>query len=146
MAARAPDIPAGQNTGVIVIRPLMALTLSIACASNACAQERRQVEVGIPKHYVVKTRCILGRGFIAEAEAPNHPPALPMVNLLIFNGEVIGLFFEVLARDGWKPWYDEPEGQPVSHGGGPEHYSQLMMFKQGPTAEQCKAAKGAFGG
>lgn len=125
---------------------LIAFTLSVACASTAYPQERRRVEVGIPAHYAVKTRCIPNRGFIAEAEAPNHPPALPMLNLLIFNGEVVGLLFEVLARDGWKPWYDEPEGKPVSHDGGPEHYSQLIMLKQGPTAEQCKAAKGAFSG
>ena len=74
-----------------MIRLLIALSLSVAFAGAACAQERRRVEIGVPKHYVVKTRCIPERGFIAEAEAANHPPALPMVNLLIFNGEVIGL-------------------------------------------------------
>jgi hypothetical protein len=134
-----------QRSSLVVKLPLIALGLAIACASTAYAQERRRVAIGIPKHYAVKTKCIPERGFIAVAEAPGYQEALPMAGLLIFNGEVIGLLFEALARDGWKPWYDEPEGKPVSHDGGPEHYSQLMMFKQGPTAEQCKAAKDAFG-
>jgi hypothetical protein len=130
-----------------VTKPLLiAIGLSVACASTAYGQERRRVEVGIPKHYVVKTKCIPERGFFAVAEAPGHEEAMPMAALLIFNGEVIGVLFEALARDGWRPWYDEPEGKPVSHDGGPEHYSQLMMFKRGPTAEECQAAKGAFGG
>jgi hypothetical protein len=124
---------------------LITLGLFVSCASTAYSQERRRVEVGIPAHYVVKTGCIANRGFVAVAEAPNHPPTLPMLNLLIFNGEVIGLLFEVLERDGWKPWYDEPEGQAVSHDGGPKHYSQLMMLRQGPTAAECKSAKDAFG-
>lgn len=127
-------------------RPIViAFSLFLVCASAAYAQERRRVEVGIPAHYVVKTRCIPDRGFIAVSEAPNHPPTLAMLNLLIFKGEVIGLLFEVHERDGWKPWYDEPEGQPVSHDGGPKHYSQLIMLRQGPTAEECKSAKDTFG-
>jgi hypothetical protein len=111
---------------------------------DARAQERTRVEIGIPKHYAVKTKCIPERGFFAVAEALGHEEALPMVALLLFKGEVIGILFEALARDGWRPWYDEPEGKPVSHGGGPEHYSQLMMFKRGPTAEECNTAKDAF--
>jgi hypothetical protein len=65
-----------------------------------------------------------------------------MVALWIYNGEVIGLLFEALARDGWRPWYDEPEGKPAIHGTEPPHYSQQIMFKRGPTAEECKVAKG----
>jgi hypothetical protein len=115
------------------------------CTISAYPQERRRGDIGIPPHYVVQTACIPNRGFVAVSEARNHPATLPMLNLLIFNGEVVGLLFEVLERDGWKPWYDEPEGQAVSHDGGPKHYSQLIMLKQGPTAEECKAAKDAFG-
>lgn len=125
---------------------LIAACIWMSFASMGHAQERRHVEAGIPKHYVVKTKCIPDRGFFLVAEAPGHEEALPMVALLVFKGEVIGLMFEALARDGWRPWYDEPEGKPVSHGGGPEHYSQLMMFKRGPSADECKAAKGPYGG
>ena len=121
---------------------LLALFVLAADQSAVHGQQRRPVDVGIPSHYVVKTDCIPNRGFLAVSEAPNHPATLPMLNLFIFNGEVIGLLFEAHARDGWKPWYDEPEGQPVSHDGGPPHYSQLIMLKAGPTAQQCKAAKG----
>ena len=97
-------------------------------------------------HYTVEPRCIPERGFIAMPQASGHPATLPFVALWVFNGEVVGLLFEAHEKDGWKPWYDEPEGQAVSHDGGPRHYSQLIMLKPGPTAEQCKAAKGPYGG
>ena len=140
MSATNPKI----HRGIVVRSLVVALSLSVAC--TAYSQERKRAEVGIPAHYVVKTRCIPDRGFIAVSEALSYPATLPMLNLLIFNGEVIGLLFEVHEKDGWKPWYDEPEGQAVSHDGGPKHYSQLMLLKPGPTAEQCKAAKGPYGG
>jgi len=123
----------------------IALCLLAACTTAAHGEERQRVEVGTPARYVVKAACIPRRGFVAVSEAPNHPPTLPMLNLLIFKGEVIGLLFEALERDGWKPWYDEPEGQAVSHDGGPKHYSQLIVLKRGPTAAECKSAKDAFG-
>ena len=80
----------------------------------------------------------------------NGPPTprrylLPTMNVRVFNGEVIGFLFEVDAKDGWKPWYDEPEGKPRSHGGDNPHYTQLIMIKKGPTAEECKTSKGPYG-
>ena len=62
--------------------------------------------------------------------------------LRVFHGEVIGVIFEVEAKEGWKPWYDQPEGQPTTHDGSPPHYTQTISLKQGPTVEECNAAKG----
>jgi hypothetical protein len=144
----ANNVRGSTSLEQIVTRWLLALqvlALSIACVARAAAEERRRVEPGIPSYYKVKPRCIPERGYIAMPEAPGHPTELPFAALWIFNGEVIGLLFEAHERDGWRPWYDEPEGQAVSHDGGPRHYSQQFMFKPGPTAEQCKASKGAHG-
>ena len=69
----------------------------------------------------------------------------PKVNLRVFNGEVIGFTFEVPAKEGWKPWYDQPEGKPTAHDGSIQHYTQTIYLKKGPTAEECKAAKGPYG-
>lgn len=124
---------------------IAALGVLILSTNTALSQEPPRPKASIPSYYSVKPRCVTGRGFIALPEAPGQPVALPFVGLWVFNGEVIGLLFEALERDGWRPWYDEPEGQAVSHDGGPRHYSQLVMFKPGPTAEQCKAAKGPNG-
>src|SRR5262247_3154247 len=90
-----------------VTKTLLVASCLLAFGANAAlAQERRRVEVGIPKHYTVKSKCIPNRGFFLVAEAPGHEEALPLVALLVFKGEVIGLMFEALARDGWRPWYD----------------------------------------
>ena len=134
----------GRITGGIVHKSLIAaLGVFILSTTAAVSEEPPRPKVGIPSYYSIKPRCIPERGFIALPEVPGHAAELPLVALWIFNGEVIGLLFEAHERDGWRPWYDEPEGQAVSHSGGPRHYSQLVMLKKGPTAEQCKAAKGA---
>ena len=98
----------------------------------------------LPPYYVLKSRCIPEHGYVAIPEAPNHPPALPLVAVFVYRGEVIGVLFEALEKDGWRPWYDEPEGKAVSHDGGPRHYSHTAMFKKGPSTEDCKASKGAM--
>ena len=113
------------------------LLLAALPASPVLAHEG----VAVPSHYVVRKNCTPGRGFIAIPEAPNFPPGYPMMALFVFNGEVVGFLLEVHEKDGWKPWYDQPQGQPISHGGGPKHYSQLVMIKKGPTAEECRRAK-----
>ena len=100
----------------------------------------------IPPHYTSgSNRCSPGRGYSFTAEAPNFPSAYPKLNLRVFNGEVIGVIFEVPAKDGWKPWYDQPEGRPTAHDGSHEHYTQTIYFKNGPTAEECKESKGPYG-
>ena len=99
----------------------------------------------IPPHYKASKRCRPDRGYNFKAKAPNHPSTLPTMNVRVFNGEVIGFLFEVDAKDGWKPWYDEPEGKPRSHRGETPHYTQLIMIKKGPTAEECKTSKGPYG-
>lgn len=55
------------------------------------------------------------------------------MGLRVFNGDVIGFQFEVDAKDGWRPWYDQPEGKPTTHEGGIPHYTQTMYIKKGPT-------------
>ena len=102
-------------------------------------------DLKIPPHYKAGKRCRPGRGYNFTAKAPNHPSTLPKMNVRVFNGEVIGFLFEVDDKDGWKPWYDEPEGKPRSHRGGTPHYTQLILIKKGPTKEECKASKGPFG-
>ena len=100
----------------------------------------------IPPNYKAKSkRCRPGKGYIFAAWAPNYPLTFPMMNLRVFNGEVIGFVFEVDAKEGWKPWYDQEEGKTISHGGGIPHYGQTILIKKGPTAEECKASKGPFG-
>ena len=100
----------------------------------------------IPPHYRLgANRCSPGRGYSFSAEAPNHPSTYPKLNLRVFNGEVIGVVFEVPAKEGWKPWYDQAEGKPTAHDGTHEHYTQTIYFKKGPTAEQCNQAKNPFG-
>ena len=99
----------------------------------------------IPPHYKAGGRCSPGRGYNASAEAPNYPSTYPKMNLRVFNGEVIGFLFELDAKEGWKPWYDQPEGKPTTHEGGEPHYTQTIYIKKGPTAEECKASKGPYG-
>ncbi len=98
-----------------------------------------------PNYKLAIKRCIPGRGYVFKAEAPNYPSTYPLMNLRVFNGEVIGFVFEVAAKEGWKPWYNQEEGKTVSHRGGTPHYSQDIFIKKGPTAAECKASKGPFG-
>ena len=102
--------------------------------------------VKIPPNYKQATkRCSPGKGYVFKAKAPNHPSTLPTMNLRVFNGEVISFLFEVDAKEGWKPWYNQVEGKTVSHRGGTPHYSQDIFIKKGPTAAECKASKGPYG-
>ncbi len=98
-----------------------------------------------PNYKLAIKRCFPGKGYVFKAEAPNHPSTLPQMNLRVFNGEVIGFVFEVDAKEGWKPWYNQVEGKTLSHRGGTPHYSQNIFIKKGPTAAECKASKGPFG-
>jgi hypothetical protein len=75
-------------------------------------------ELKIPPHYRPGSgSCSPGRGYSFSAEAPNYPSTHPKMNLRVFNGEVIGFIFELNAKGGWKPWYDQPEGKPTVHDG-----------------------------
>ena len=103
-------------------------------------------DLKIPPHYGPgNNRCSPGRGYSFSAETGNHPSTYPKLNLRVFNGEVIGVVFEVPAKEEWKPWYDQPEGKPTAHDGTHEHYTQTIYFKKGPTAEECKQSKGPYG-
>jgi hypothetical protein len=103
-------------------------------------------DLKIPPHYKAGSgTCSPGRGYSFTAEAPHHPSTYPKVNLRVFNGEVIEFTFEVPAKEGWKPWYDQTEGKPTSHDRSIPHYTQTIYFKKGPTAEECKASKGPYG-
>ena len=100
----------------------------------------------IPPYYKAGGgRCSPGRGYNFSAEAPNYPSTYPKMNLRVFNGEVIGFLFEVDAKEGWKPWYDQSEGKATTHEGGEPHYTQTIYIKRGPPAEECKASKGPLG-
>ena len=111
-------------------------------AVTLAAQESSSAARSLPPYYTVKSQCIPGRGYVALAEAPGHTPELPLLALFVYGGEVIGALFEAHEKDGWRPWYNERDGEAVSHDGGPRHYSHTVMFKKGPTAQECKRSKG----
>jgi len=103
-------------------------------------------DLKIPPHYQPGSGgCRPGRGYTFSAQAPNHPSTYPKMNLRVFDGDVIGFIFEVDAKEGWKPWYDQPEGKPTKHDDGPAHYTQTIYIKKSPTVEECKASKGPYG-
>ena len=126
-----------------------ALVLSLAgfgLGSVSAAEVTLGPELKIPPHYKAGAGgCRPGRGYTFSAQTPNHPSTYPKLNLRVFNGEVIGVVFEVSAKEGWKPWYDQPEGKSIAHDGSHEHYTQTIYFKKGPIAEECKASKGPYG-
>lgn len=116
-----------------------------AVEGSSSAQVILAPDLKIPSHYRAGKRCDPGRGYGFTAEAPNFPSTYPKLNLRVFNGEVIGFIFELDAKEGWKPWYDQPEGKPTAHDGSIQHYTQTIYIKKGPTAEECKLAKGPYG-
>ena len=81
------------------------------------------------------------RLFVHRRDA-DHPSTYPKLVLPLFNGEVIGMVFEADAPVGWQPWYDQPVGKPISHGGGPAHYSQTIYLKPPPSAADCMKSAG----
>lgn len=98
---------------------------------------------GLPPHYHPgHGGCRPGVGYSFVAEAPGHPSTYPKLVLRVFNGEIIGMVFESDAAAGWKPWYDQPDGKSVSHGGGPAHYSQVIYVKPPPSAADCGRSEG----
>ena len=127
---------------ISIIASLMGLTLSQLYAAEVTLGP----DLKIPPYYKAGSgRCSAGRGYSFSAEAPNYKSTYPKMGLRVFNGEVIGFQFEVDAKDGWKPWYDEPEGKPAVHEDGHPHHTQTIYIKKGPTAEECKASKGPYG-
>lgn len=124
------------------MRVWLVLVCLVSITASAQPAGSLSDDLKLPPYYVVKSRCIAERGYVALAEAPGHSPELPLLGLFVYRGEVVGALFEAHEKDGWRPWYNEPEGKPVSHNGGPRHYSHTVMFKKGPTAEECKAASG----
>lgn len=119
-------------------KAVFALCLFVLALQSAHAHDPASAKV--PPYYVIRKHCLPDRGFVAVAEAPGYQANYPMLALLVFNGEIVGSLLEVHEKDGWKPWYDQPQGQPVSHDGGPKHYTQTAMIKKGPTADECRAA------
>ena len=103
-------------------------------------------ELKIPAHYKLgHGGCRPGGGYSFIASASGHPSTYPKLILKVFNGEIIGMIFEAGVESGWKPWYDQPREKPISHGGGPVHYSQAIYMRKPPTAEECAASKGPLG-
>jgi hypothetical protein len=122
------------------------ILISLGVVSGSYAAEvTLGPDLKIPPYYKASTSCSAGRGYNASAEAPGHPSTYPKMNLRVFNGEVIGFLFELDTKEGWKPWYDQPEGKPTKHDDSPAHYTQTIYIKKGPTAEECKASKGPYG-
>lgn len=121
------------------------LILGFGLGVPSFAEVMLGTDLKIPPHYTPGKDCRAGRGYHTAAQGPNYPTTMPKMDLKVFKGEVIGFIFEADAKEGWKPWYDQPEGQPTSHDGGPKHYTQTIMIKKGPTAEECKASKGPLG-
>ena len=126
--------------------------LGFFCVTSAWILELNAAELTlgadlkIPPHYRPGSgSCSPGRGYSFSAEAPNYPSTYPKLNLRVFSGEVIGFIFELDAKEGWKPWYDQLEGKPTAHDGSIQHYTQTIYIKKGPTAEECKASKGPYG-
>ena len=126
----------------IVVFTLATLTLG---SGPYAAEVILGPDLKIPPHYKPGSgSCSAGRGYSFSAAAPNYASSYPKLNLRVFNGEVIGFIFELDAKEGWKPWYDQPEGKPTEHDGSVKHYTQTIYIKKGPTAEECKASKGPY--
>lgn len=121
---------------------LVALSASLFAAEPSLSSAARQV-TGIPPHYKPgHNGCRAGAGYSFIAEASGHSSTYPKLILRVFDGEVIGVVFEADATAGWKPWYDQAAGKPISHGNGPAHYSQSLYFKSPPTADDCSKSAG----
>jgi len=132
-------------TNVIFIFAFTVATLGLTLETYA-AEVLLGPDLKIPSYYKPGSgQCSAGRGYSFSAEAPDYPSTYPKLNLRVFNGEVIGFLFEVDVKEGWKPWYDQPEGKPTAHGHGPAHYTQTIYIKKGPTAEECNASTGPYG-
>lgn len=132
----------------IAVKAVLSVLMIVASAGAQldAAKTILGPDLKIPSHYRSgSARCTPGRGYSFSADAPNYPSTYPKLNLRVFNGEVIGVVFEVPAKEGWKPWYDQPEGKPTAHDGSHEHYTQTIYFKKGPTAEECKQSKDPYG-
>jgi hypothetical protein len=131
--------------GVMIIVALLVTSLALATRPYA-GEVTLGSDLKIPPYYKPGSgACSPGRGYSFSAEAPNYPSTYPKLNLRVFNGEVIGFQFEVPAKEGWKPWYDQPEGKATSHDGSIDHYTQTVYFKKGPTVDECKVSKGPYG-
>jgi len=124
---------------------LILISLGVVSDSSA-AEVTLGPDLKIPPYYEAGSgRCSPGRGYNMSAEAPGYPSTYPKMNLRVFSGEVIGFLFELDSKEGWKPWYDQPEGKPTKHDDDPAHYTQTIYIKKGPTAEECKSSKGPYG-
>ena len=129
---------------------VISMTFALATLGLALGLYAAEVTLGpdlkIPPHYKPGSGgCRPGRGYSFSAEAPNHSSTYPKMNLRVFSGEVIGFIFELDAKEGWKPWYDQTEEKPTEHDGSIKHYTQTIYIKKGPTAEECKTSKGPYG-
>ena len=125
---------------IIIIVALLVTSLGLATCPYA-GEVTLGPDLKIPPHYKPGGGgCSPGRGYSFSAEAPNYASTYPKVNLRVFNGEVIGFTFEVPAKEGWKPWYDQPEGMAASR-----TTRRRSISKKGPTAEGCKSSKGPYG-
>ena len=123
------------------------VTAVLVSGSAVCAAESKsEAKLNIPAHYKVGGGgCRPGGGYSFIASSPDHPSTYPKLILKVFNGEVIGMIFEAGVEAGWKPWYGQQKGKPISHGGGPAHYSQTIYLKKPPTAAECASSKGPMG-
>ena len=83
---------------------MLVIFLSLVLSPLASqAQETSSIEFKLPRYYKLKSRCIPEHGYVAIPEAPDHPPALPLVAVFVYRGEVIGVLFEAHEKDGWRP-------------------------------------------
>ena len=139
------DVPGSLESGMTVLNRIAGCALAtMGTISVADGSEPSPGGItGLPAPYHLgQGGCRAGRGYSFVAQTPNHPSTYPKLLLRIFNGEIIGMVFEADAAAGWKPWYDQPAGKPVSHGDGPAHYSQAIYIKAPPTAADCAKSSG----
>lgn len=90
--------------------------------------------------YVTDGNCTANFGIIygsPEATAAKKT----RLNILTFNGEVIGIIYIWSAREGWFSYAEQSNGTPVTIDGVP-FYAQKILFKTPPAEKDCATAKG----
>ena len=81
------------------------------------------------------TDCMEGLGVVYSSPQAAET-GKPRVNILTFNGRVIGILSVWPASEGWFPYADQSKGYPITSGG-TQVYTQKVFFEAPPTANDC---------